>query len=181
MVVNATLAAIALHGTMKKPDINIYQIASSVVNPLAFQDLAGLLHEHYNSSPCMDSKGRPIHVPSMKLFSSMDDFAAHLWRDAIHRSGLTEFSADEKLSQRLENICRKSVEQAKYLANIYEPYTFYGGRYVYINTTLHMHKLSFFKLQFSRQHVGFNNYTSIAKRSQPGWLNRHKVVLLSRI
>ena len=129
MVVNATLAAIAWHGMEQKPDINVYQIASSVVNPLVFQDLATLLHEHYNSSPYMDSNGRPIHVPSMKLFSSMEEFSAHLWRYVIQRSRLPETaSSDRKLSQKHENICRKSVEQAKYLANIYEPYTFYGGR-----------------------------------------------------
>jgi fatty acyl-CoA reductase len=129
MVVNATLAAMAKHGVAQKPDMNVYQIASSVVNPLVFNDLAKLLYEHYNSSPCMDSKGRPIKVPSMKLFSSMEEFSTHLWGDAIQRSGLTAVaSSNEKLSQKLESICRKSVEQAKYLANIYEPYTFYGGR-----------------------------------------------------
>ncbi|KAK9266595.1 hypothetical protein L1049_021660 [Liquidambar formosana] len=129
MVVNATLAAMARHGTTRKPEINIYQIASSVTNPLVFQDLARLLYEHYNSSPCMDSKGKPIHVPTMKLFHSMEDFSAHLWRDAIQRSGLVAMDTPNgNASRKLENICRKSVEQAKYLANIYEPYTFYGGR-----------------------------------------------------
>lgn len=129
MVVNATLAAIAHHGMIQKPDINVYQIASSVVNPLVFQDLARLLHEHYSASPCVDTEGRPIRVPSMKLFSSMEDFSAHLWRDAIQRSGLTSTAnLNGKLPQKLETICRKSVEQAKHLADIYEPYTFYGGR-----------------------------------------------------
>jgi fatty acyl-CoA reductase len=129
MVVNATLAAIAWHGMEKKSDINVYQIASSVVNPLVFQDLATLLYEHYNSSPYMDSNGRPIHVPSMQLFSSMEDFSVHLWRDVIQQSQLAEMaSSDRKLSQKHENICRKSLEQAKYLANIYKPYIFYGGR-----------------------------------------------------
>ncbi|XP_021893940.1 fatty acyl-CoA reductase 2, partial [Carica papaya] len=103
MVVNATLAAIARHGVASKPDINVYQIASSVVNPLVFEDLASLLYEHYSLCPCVDSKGRPIHVPSMKLFSSMEDFSAHLWRDAFQRSGLTAMaSSDGKLSQKLE-------------------------------------------------------------------------------
>lgn len=129
MVVNATLAAIARHGMVQKSGINVYQIASSVVNPLAFEDLAKLLYEHYNSTPYMDSKGSPIHVPSMKLFKSMEDFSDHLWRDVIQRNGLAELaSSDRKLSLKHEFICRKSVEQAKYLANIYEPYTFYGGR-----------------------------------------------------
>ncbi|KAJ9181224.1 hypothetical protein P3X46_009376 [Hevea brasiliensis] len=135
MVVNATLAAIARHGMVQKSGINVYQIASSVVNPLAFEELAKLLYEHYNSSPYMDSNGRPIHVPSMKLFSSMEDFSDHLWKDVIQRNGLAELaSSDRKLSLKHEFICRKSVEQAKYLANIYEPYTFYGGRFDNSNT-----------------------------------------------
>ncbi|XVE61316.1 hypothetical protein DITRI_Ditri06bG0030000 [Diplodiscus trichospermus] len=130
LIVNATLAAIARHGKITpKPDINIYQIASSVVNPLVFQDLAKLLHEHYNSSPFLNSKGSPIHVPSMKLSNSMEDLSAHLWGDAIQRKGLTAVaSCSGKLSQKLETLCRKSVEQAKYLAHQYKPYTFYGGR-----------------------------------------------------
>ncbi|KAK4377907.1 hypothetical protein RND71_004203 [Anisodus tanguticus] len=129
MVVNATLAAITKHGAAGKPRSNVYHVASSVLNPLVFKDLATLLFDHFNSSPYIDSKGRPIHVPRMKLFSSMEDLSFHLWQDAINRSGLTD-TADPngKLSRKLENICRKSVEQAKYLAHIYEPYTFYGGR-----------------------------------------------------
>ncbi|GMJ14786.1 FATTY ACID REDUCTASE 2, MALE STERILITY 2 [Hibiscus trionum] len=135
MVVNATLAAIARHGMTPKPDINIYHIASSVANPLVFQDLARMLHEHYNSWPFHDSKGTPIHVTSMKLFSSMEDFSAHLWRDAMHRAGSAALASwGGRMSQKLETVCRKSVEQAMYLANIYEPYTFYGGRFDNSNT-----------------------------------------------
>lgn len=125
MVVNATLAAVARHGSISKPDINVYQIASSVVNPLVMQDLARMISEHYNSSPYLDSKGRPIQVPSMKLFSSMEDFSSQLWSDTVRLRGL---SPNGKLSRKHETICRKSVEQAKYLAKIYEPYTFYAGR-----------------------------------------------------
>lgn len=128
---NATLAAIAKHGAVGKPGSNVYHVASSVVRPLVFKDLATLLYHHFNSSPYIDSKGRPIHVPRMKLFSSMEDLSFHLWHDVINRSGLTDTSdtnTNGKLSKKLENLCRKSVEQAKYLAHIYEPYTFYGGR-----------------------------------------------------
>ena len=129
MVVNATLAAMAKHGTVGKPECSIYQVASSVVNPLVFRDLAKLLHEHFSSSPVMDSTGTPVCVTKMKLFSSTDDFSNHLRKDAINRTGLGVLAnLDGKLSQKLEFICRKSVEQANYLASIYESYTFYGGR-----------------------------------------------------
>ncbi|KAK7355078.1 hypothetical protein VNO80_14323 [Phaseolus coccineus] len=143
MVVNATLAAMARHGVTQKSDLNVYQIASSVVNPLVFQDLAKLLYEHYSSSPWIDSKGRPIQVPLMKLFSSTEEFSGHLWRDAIQKRGLTAMASSKgKMSQKLENMCRKSVEQANYLANIYEPYTFYGGRFDNSNTQRLMESMS---------------------------------------
>ncbi|KAM7261594.1 hypothetical protein ACFE04_020671 [Oxalis oulophora] len=174
MVVNATLAAIAKHGTAKRPEMNVYQIASSVVNPLVFEELAKLLHEHYTSSPCVDSKGRPIDVSLMKLFSSMEDFSSHLWTDAVQRSGLTALSSsNEKLSQKLETMCRKSVEQAKYLANLYEPYTFYGGRFDNSNTQRLMETMSEEerrKFDFDVRNIDWNQY--ITKVHIPG-LRRH--------
>ncbi|KAI3826368.1 hypothetical protein L1987_00415 [Smallanthus sonchifolius] len=137
MVVNATMAAMSKHMASGKSEENyIYHIASSVVNPLVFKDLASLLYEHFNSSPCLDLKGRPVHVPIMQLCRSMEEFSAHIWKDAMTRSGLNSSASSNKgkFSLKLENICKKSVEQAKYLANIYEPYTFYSGRFDNSNT-----------------------------------------------
>ncbi|XP_043693367.1 fatty acyl-CoA reductase 2, chloroplastic-like [Telopea speciosissima] len=146
MVVNAILAAMAKHGASasRKPEIKIYHVASSVVNPLMFQDLVKFFYEHFSSFPYMDSKGRPIHVPRMKLFTSMDDFSSHIWRDTIQRSEqlVAAAASNEKLSRKLEIASKKSVEQVKYLANIYEPYTFYGGRFDNTNTEKLMEELS---------------------------------------
>ncbi|KAF7146275.1 hypothetical protein RHSIM_Rhsim04G0090500 [Rhododendron simsii] len=155
MVVNATLAAIAKHGSAGKPESNVYQIASSVVNPLVFRDLASLLHQHFESAPCVDPKGRPVHVPTMKLFGSMEDFSSHLWRDAIERTGLNSTASNVPngtKSKKLENICRKIVEQAKYLASIYQPYTFYGGRFDNSNTERLMECMS----EEEREEFGFD-------------------------
>ncbi|XP_071912461.1 fatty acyl-CoA reductase 2, chloroplastic-like [Coffea arabica] len=164
MVVNAILAAMAKHGEAGKSGSNIYQIASSVVNPLVFKDLATLLYEHFNSSPCFDSKGKPIRVPKMELFRSMEDFSTHLRRDAISRSGLAASPhPGGKMSGKLESICRKSVEQAEYLANLYEPYTFYGGRFDNSNTHLlmgYMSKEERRKFGFDVENIDWKDYIS---------------------
>ncbi|KAI3475000.1 hypothetical protein Pfo_030312 [Paulownia fortunei] len=153
MVVNATLAAMAKHGAAGKPESNIYQVASSVVNPIVFNDLAKLLYEHFNSSPFIDSTGSPVRVPPMKLFSSMEDFSTNLWRHAINQAVLGALAnLDGKLSQKLEIICRKSVEQAKYIGNIYEPYTLYDGRFDNSNTKRLMGCMS----NQERQQLGFD-------------------------
>ncbi|XP_042515249.1 fatty acyl-CoA reductase 2, chloroplastic-like [Macadamia integrifolia] len=154
MVVNATLAAMAKHGASGKPDMNIYHVASSVVNPLLFEDLARFSYEHFSSSPYMDSMGRLIYVSRPKLFSSMDDFS-HDWRNAIQRSQQVlpaSAASSGKLSRKLEIVRKKTTEQAKYLANIYEPYTFYGGRFDNTNTEKLMEELS----EEERKNFGFD-------------------------
>ncbi|KAK1259033.1 Fatty acyl-CoA reductase 2 [Acorus gramineus] len=153
MVVNATLAAMAKHGSVGKPGMNVYHIASSVVNPLVFKDLSRFLFEHFESSPYMDSKGRPIHVSRMKLFHDMDDFSSYILSDAMERTNrLSKAASHEKVSERIKNMCMKSIEQAKYLADIYEPYTFYSGRFDNTNTETLMKEMS----EEERSGFGFN-------------------------
>ncbi|KAK8959111.1 Fatty acyl-CoA reductase 2 [Platanthera guangdongensis] len=129
MVVNAMLAAMAKHGWTKQPGNHTYHIASSIVNPLVFEKLSSLTYRHFKSIPCIDSKGRPIEVPQMKLFDDINEFSDHIHSNAIQRMSL-----HEKMSQKLSNVILKLVDQAKYLANIYEPYTFYRGRFDNTNT-----------------------------------------------
>ncbi|VYS57072.1 unnamed protein product [Arabidopsis thaliana] len=178
MVVNATLAAIAKHGMAMsdpEPEINVYQIASSAINPLVFEDLAELLYNHYKTSPCMDSKGDPIMVRLMKLFNSVDDFSDHLWRDAQERSGLMSgmSSVDSKMMQKLKFICKKSVEQAKHLATIYEPYTFYGGRFDNSNTQRLMENMSEDEKREFGFDVGSINWTDYITNVHIPGLRRH--------
>ncbi|KAL2895669.1 Fatty acyl-CoA reductase 2 [Bienertia sinuspersici] len=143
MVVNATLAAIAKHGMAGKSGISVYQVASSVVNPLVYGDLGDLLHEYFTRWPCLDTQGRPIQVEPFRFYGSMDDFSSHIWRETIrHISSSVDPSPNGKHSKRIENICRKAVEQAKHLASVYEPYSFYGGRFDNSSTSSLMESMS---------------------------------------
>ncbi|KAM0943970.1 putative oxidoreductase [Dioscorea sansibarensis] len=151
MVVNSMLAAMAKHGSIAEQAMHVYHIASSVTNPLIFQDLAHLIYEHFNASPCVDSNGRPILVPRMRLFGNMNDFSSYILEKATWRSGRASVPY-EKLSQKLQNLCMKSVDQAKYLASIYKPYTFYGGRFDNTNTQQLMQEMS----EEERRQFGFD-------------------------
>lgn len=129
MVVNATLAAMAKHGSRTTPGMYIYQITSSVMNPLLIQELAGLIYQHFSAFPFTDAKGRPIAVSPIKFFRDSNEFSSYVLKDALQRNEhLSAAISHEQMPQRLKNLCLKVVEQAKYLAKIYEPYTFYGGR-----------------------------------------------------
>ncbi|KNA15451.1 hypothetical protein SOVF_097950 [Spinacia oleracea] len=143
MVVNATLAAIAKHGTGGKSEISVYQVASSVENPLVYGDLGDLLHQYFTRWPCIDAQGRPIQVEPFKFYGSMDDFSSHIWRETVrYMSSSMMPSPNGKQTKKIENICRKAVEQAKHLASVYEPYSFYGGRFDNSSTSSLMKSMS---------------------------------------
>ncbi|XP_044982728.1 fatty acyl-CoA reductase 2, chloroplastic-like [Hordeum vulgare subsp. vulgare] len=134
MVVNATLAAMAKHGRAAEGGMHVYHVASSTVNPLVFGDLSRFLFQHFTSSPYSDAAGQPIAVPPMRLFDTMEQFASYVETDALLRSARAGAPAGERLSQRLQELCAKSVEQTIHLGSIYQPYTFYTGRFDNCNT-----------------------------------------------
>ncbi|MCO5556725.1 hypothetical protein L7F22_010277 [Adiantum nelumboides] len=72
MVANAMLAAMARHAN--KSALEVYQVASSVVNPLVFFELARMSREHFREHPFMDKFGKPLVTPDLELFESMESF-----------------------------------------------------------------------------------------------------------
>ncbi|PAN51401.1 hypothetical protein PAHAL_9G591500 [Panicum hallii] len=139
MVVNATLASMAKHGggaSPPGPGMHVYHVSSSTVNPLVFGELSRFLFQHFTRCPYSDAAGRPIPVPPMRLFDSMEQFASYVETDALLRSARSSSSSssEQRLSQRARDLCAKSVEQTIHLGSIYQPYTFYGGRFDNGNT-----------------------------------------------
>jgi len=139
MVVNATLASMAKHGGAAAPagpGMHVYHVSSSTVNPLVFGELSRFLFQHFTRCPYSDAAGRPIPVPPMRLFDSMEQFASYVETDALLRSARSSSSSppEQRLSQRARDLCAKSVEQTIHLGSIYQPYTFYGGRFDNGNT-----------------------------------------------
>lgn len=142
MVVNATLATMAKHGRAAEGGMHVYHVASSTVNPLVFGDLSRFLFQHFTRSPYSDAAGQPIAVPPMRLFDTMEQFASYVETDALLRSARAGVPAGERLSQRLQELCAKSVEQTIHLGSIYQPYTFYTGRFDNGNTEELMAEIS---------------------------------------
>ncbi|KAJ4796456.1 Fatty acyl-CoA reductase [Rhynchospora pubera] len=174
MVVNATVAAMAKHGSCTDPGMHIYHVASSNVNPLVFSHLANIMLEHFSVSPYMDPTGQPIPVQPMKLFHEMSKFSDFIYADAMEKSAKVAGPvSNERVSDRLKALCMKLVEQAKYLATIYEPYTFYGGRFDNTNTEELIYEMSEEErenFQFDVESIDWEDY--IANVHIPG-LRKH--------
>lgn len=142
MVVNATLAAIAKHGmTRTLPEISVYQVTSSAVNPFTMGEFADFCHDHFIRSPYLDVQGRPVHVEPFRFFESMDDFSSHILCETRRR---IKSSNDPSPSnqRKIESVCRKVMGHAKNLASVYGPYIFYGGTFDNSNTSLLMEGMS---------------------------------------
>ena len=76
MVVNATLAAIAKH--TGKPDLKVYQVASSVANPIRLGKFFNIIFEHFKRNPYIDHKGKPVRLlKEITCLDTMEDFCGH--------------------------------------------------------------------------------------------------------
>ncbi|KAK9153356.1 hypothetical protein Sjap_000836 [Stephania japonica] len=133
MVVNAMLAAGAsrLSSARLKSGIEVYHVASSTVNPLGTADVFRFSLEHFRTFPYKDSKGMPTHIEKLKLFNSIEDFNSYIEQVGEASNGST--------SQRFK---KKLAEQSKHMAKMYQPYTFYKGRFDNTNTQKLIDKMS---------------------------------------
>ncbi|KAH9326782.1 hypothetical protein KI387_006960, partial [Taxus chinensis] len=135
MVVNATLAAMAKHAA--KPGLQVYQVGSSVANPLKFGELVGIMTEHFKSNPFADGKGNHVALKKMQLFRDAEEFSTHICShvsNMLPNVGSNGSSRSKIMLEKRNKTYSKFVEQAEYLAKIYKPYTFYEGRFDISNT-----------------------------------------------
>lgn len=77
LVVNALLAAMTKHA--QNPGLQVYQVASSVVNPMTFELLADVALELFTKDPMIDRAGQPVKLQRMRFVQSMTAFNLYLW------------------------------------------------------------------------------------------------------
>ncbi|PKI56354.1 hypothetical protein CRG98_023239 [Punica granatum] len=129
MVVNTMVSAMAKHGIPSDPELSVYQVSSSVINPLKVHEMFGFSCDHFMSAPLKDSRGEEIAIERMKFFSSLNEFSAYIQDEVAERFGLrdSEVTSNPRRFEKLQMICKRTVESLIYKAKIYEPYAFYRG------------------------------------------------------
>ncbi|KAL0341394.1 UNVERIFIED_CONTAM: Fatty acyl-CoA reductase 2 [Sesamum radiatum] len=134
MVVNSTIAAIAKHGIVHKPELNVYHVASGVVNPLRFYEFFEILHDYFSSTPLSKIK----NISKIKYFTSFDDFSEYT-RDVISKCNEMGDDAvdqiDGKMLKKLGKQSKKAkVAYAEQLCKMYKFLGFFEGRFDTGNT-----------------------------------------------
>ncbi|KAK4731347.1 hypothetical protein R3W88_024335 [Solanum pinnatisectum] len=128
MVVYATMAAIAKHGYVQCPKINVYHVASSYVNPLLVSQLFDYCYEIFSSSPFVNSKGDEVKVKKMKYFDNMSDFSNYISKKLLKQHNEVQDSIEVEHSK-MQMSFKWKVKYFENFSKLYEPYVFYKGRF----------------------------------------------------
>ncbi|XP_066342393.1 fatty acyl-CoA reductase 2, chloroplastic-like [Miscanthus floridulus] len=129
------MAAMAKHGggMAMVPGNCLYHLTSSTMNPMVAREMGRYMYQHFSQSPLIDKAGRPIIVQPPSAIGNMEEFVRYVQSNVVLPEGNGEdMSSPQQARSRLR--AKAIAEQFIHISRIYEPYTFYGGRFDSANT-----------------------------------------------
>ncbi|KAL7106436.1 hypothetical protein ACP275_07G113800 [Erythranthe tilingii] len=143
IVVNATIAAIAKHGYMQKPEMNVYQIASSVTNPLRYSEFFEYLYEYFSSEPLVESESLIRvnfydDIKKIKYFDNFNDFSKYTREEISRRVG----GGNAVATKKAQTQCRAKIMYAEHLCKMYEFSGLFKARFHAGNTRKLLYEMS---------------------------------------
>lgn len=79
MVVNAMLVAMVAHAKQPSDDhVNIYQVGSSLRNPVKGVDILDYSYDYFTKKPWINNNGKLAKVCKVTLLNNMDSFHRHM-------------------------------------------------------------------------------------------------------
>lgn len=127
MVVNAIIVAMVAHAN-QACDI-IYQVGSSVGNPLRNCNLQDYGFRYFSQNPWINKDGKPVKVGKMLVLDSMDSFRRYMAiRYLFLLKGLELVNAAFcRYFQGTYHDLSRKIKFAMRLVELYEPYLFFKG------------------------------------------------------
>ncbi|XP_044497779.1 fatty acyl-CoA reductase 2, chloroplastic-like isoform X2 [Mangifera indica] len=104
MVVYAIISAMAKHGITRKPELNVYHITSSRVNPVKLKFLFDMAFEHFKSSPIKDMNGKEVEIKRVQFLNSLKEIFLHISNESIPKDANVSLGHERKLSKEIEHI-----------------------------------------------------------------------------
>ncbi|KAF3439409.1 hypothetical protein FNV43_RR17687 [Rhamnella rubrinervis] len=149
LVVNAIIVAMAAHGKQyynynnidvvkngENNKISIYQVGSSVRNPLRYGDLQDYGFRYFTKKPWIDKDGKPVKVGKVTVLSSMASFRRYMaFRYLLFLKGLELVNtAFCQYFQGLYVDLNRKINFVMRLVDLYRPYLFFKGVFDDMNT-----------------------------------------------
>lgn len=132
MVVNSIIAAMAAH--CSEPCHIIYQVGSSLRNPLKYKAVQDYGLCHFTKHPWINKDGKPVKVGKLTVFSTMASFQRYMaYRYILPLKGLKLAAFCHIFKEKYSNLNRK-IESVMRLIELYKPYLFFHGIFDDTNT-----------------------------------------------
>lgn len=140
MVVNAIIASMVANANRAAAnydgDVSIYQVSSSMRNPMIYSELQGFGFRYFTSKPCISKDGKPIKVGRVTVLGSMESFQNYIsLRYLIPLKGLELVNAAFcQYFQGLYIDLSRKIQTVLRLVDLYRPYLFFSGVFDDMNT-----------------------------------------------
>ncbi|KAJ4828045.1 hypothetical protein Tsubulata_028115 [Turnera subulata] len=136
MVVNAMLVAMVAHANQQQSDQAIYQVGSSVRNPMRNGDLQEYGFAYFSAKPWIGKDGKPVIVKKVKVLGSMPSFHKYMaLRYMLPLQGLA--FANSAFCNYFDGVysdLKRKVNLVMRLVELYRPYLFFRGVFDDMNT-----------------------------------------------
>ncbi|XP_039048615.1 alcohol-forming fatty acyl-CoA reductase-like [Hibiscus syriacus] len=135
MVVNAMIVAMIAHAS-NQPSETIYQVGSSMRNPVKYGDLQELGFRYFSKKPWINKDGKPVIVGKIRVMDSMASFHRYMaLRYLLPLKGLElANTAFCHFFQGLYGDLSRKVNFVTRMVDIYRPYLFFDAIFDDINT-----------------------------------------------
>ncbi|KAK6144218.1 hypothetical protein DH2020_021038 [Rehmannia glutinosa] len=136
MVVNSILVAMAIHSQKPSHELIIYQVGSSLRNPIKCTEVKELMYKYLKKKPLIDNKGKLIKVGNPTLVSSITIFHRYIrlrYLPFLKMLKLSNLIFCNHFESLYEN-SRRKINRAVQLAELYKPYVFFQGIFDDANT-----------------------------------------------
>ncbi|GAY63680.1 hypothetical protein CUMW_227600 [Citrus unshiu] len=129
MVVNAIVVAVVAHAKQPSDVNNIYQVGSSLRNPLIYTNLQDHAYRYFTKKPWINKDGKPVKVGKITVFHNMASFYRYMTvRYILPLKGLELANAAFcKYFQSKYNDLNRKINFVMRLVELYRPYLFFGG------------------------------------------------------
>ncbi|KAJ7981148.1 Fatty acyl-CoA reductase [Quillaja saponaria] len=135
MVVNAIIVAMVAHANQPS-DVNIYQVGSSVRNPITYGSLKEYTYKYFTKKPWINKDGKPVKVGKVQVLSNMASFHRYMTiRYLLLLKGLE--LVNTVLCQYFQGTYldfNRKFQHVMRLVELYKAYLFFNGAFDDLNT-----------------------------------------------
>ncbi|GMI89008.1 FATTY ACID REDUCTASE 3, ECERIFERUM 4 [Hibiscus trionum] len=135
MVVNAMIAAVMAHASHQPPE-SIYQVGSSLRNPMKYFHLQDYGFRYFTNKPWINKDGKPVIVGRVRVLDNMDSFHRYMaFRYLLLLKGLEWANAAFcHFFQGVYSNMNRKINYVMRLVDIYRPYLFFDAVFDDLNT-----------------------------------------------